>query len=314
MAGMSERRVSVPIAVAVGLVLLTVALTVVWQFLVARGVGALAAGFSAIHWVLIVFGSLAFIAIITATILQAGWLVREIRLNQRQKNFLDAVTHELHTPLTSLRLYLDTLRGHELDGARREEFLDIMADDLGQLQRTIEQLLSAAQSEPRRALRQPVDLTRLLRECAGEARERHALEEGALTLDVPAHARVRGDAEQLRVAFRNLIDNAVRYAGARTRVDIRARALGGRKLEIAVADQGVGIPAGAHGRLFTRFARLSQEAVRSTRGLGLGLYIVRNVVRAHGGSVRAESEGEGRGSRFVVVLPGQLDEYAHPAR
>src|SRR5262249_4274666 len=152
-------------------------------------------------------------------------------------------------------------------------------------------ILSAAHSEPRRAQRERVDLRRLLEECAAETRERHDLGPEELALDVPSGARVRGDAEQLRGAFRNLPENAVRYAGERVRVDVRVRALTPRRLEIEVADQGVGLPAHAQGTLFGRFQRLSHGAVRSTRGLGLGLFIVRNVVRAHRGSVRAESEG-----------------------
>jgi len=310
---MSERRTSVPIALAVGLVVITLVLTVGWQILVTREFRALVDGFTWVHWILAIFGSLLFSAIISATIVQAYWLVREIRLNQRQKNFLDAVTHELHTPLASLRLYVDTLRGHRLDEAQRGEFLEIMSLDLERLQRTIDQILSAANAEARRAHRQRVDLGLLLGECAAETRERHELSADELVLDVPHGARVRGDVEQLRVAFRNLLENAVRYAGQRVRVDVRVRALSSRRIEIEVADQGVGIPLHAQTTIFGRFQRLSQGAVRSTRGLGLGLFIVRNVVRAHRGSVRAESEGEGKGSRFLVTLPGYLDERSHPA-
>jgi signal transduction histidine kinase len=108
------------------------------------------------------------------------------------------------------------------------------------------------------------------------------------------------------VLFRNLIENAIRYAGEKVQVDLSVRARSPRKLEIEVADQGVGIPESALGRVFLRFQRISHEAVHSPVGLGLGLYIVRNIVRAHGGEIRAESEGEGRGSRFIVTLPGQL--------
>jgi signal transduction histidine kinase len=310
---MQERRTSVPIALAVGLVVITLALTVGWQILVTREFRALVDGFTWVHWILVILGSLLFSAIISATIVQAYWLVREIRLNQRQKNFLDAVTHELHTPLASLRLYVDTLRGHRLDEARRGEFLAIMADDLERLQGTIDQLLAAAHTEARRPQRERIDLSRLLEECAAETRERHDLSPGELVLDVPPGARVRGDPLQLRVAFRNLLDNAARYAGESVRIDVRVRPLSARRLEIEIADQGVGIPAQAQTTIFGRFQRLSQGAVRSTRGLGLGLFIVRNIVRAHRGSVRAESEGEGKGSRFLVELPGHLDDHAHPA-
>jgi len=299
---MRHPRVSLPIVLTSGLVAITIALTVGWEILVTREFRALAEGFAAIHWVLVTLGSLFFVLIITVAILQATWLVSEIRTNQRQRNFIDAVTHELYTPLASLRLYLDTLRGQALDETRRQEFLDIMTEDLERLQRTINQILQAAQTEVRRSRGESVDLGALLRDCIGEARDRYGLEDNSVRLELPGRAWVRGDIEQLRVAFRNLIENAIRYAGPKIDVDVRVRS-SGRKLEVEVEDQGPGIPPNALGRIFQRFQRLSQDTVRATRGLGLGLYIVRNVVRAHGGSVRAESEGEGKGSRFIVTLP-----------
>ena len=311
--GVRTPRVSVPITLTAAVVAITIALTVGWQILVARESGALVEGFRTVHWVLVIVGSLFFALIITAAILQAALLVREIRNNQRQQNFIDAVTHELHTPLASLQLYLDTLREQTLDEQRREEFLDIMSVDLARLQGTIDQILSAARSEVRHSRREWVNIGALLRECVEEARERHELGEHDIHLDVPAGASVRGDAEQLRLAFRNLIENAVRYGGEKHQIEVLVRPRSARKLEVEVSDRGVGMPESALRRVFLRFQRLSHEGVFGSRGLGLGLYIVRNVVRAHGGSIRAESEGLGTGSRFVMTLPGQLDGHAHPA-
>ncbi len=304
---MRAPRVSVPIGLTFAVVTLAVALTVAWQILVVRHAEQL----SAAHWSLVIGGSIFFAVIITTAILQAVWLVGEIRTNQRQRDFIDAVTHELHTPLASLQLYLDTLRDQELPPAARAEFLEIMGDDLSRLRRTIDQILSAARTEVRRG-RRAFDLSGLLRECALDAIERHKLDPASIRLALPGHARVRGDVDQLRIAFKNLLDNAVRYRGGRLEVSLALRALPGRKLEIEVADRGIGIAPSALGRLFQRFQRLSTDAI-GQRGLGLGLFIVRNIVRAHGGSVRAESEGQGQGSRFLITLPGQLDETAHPA-
>ena len=292
------------------LVAMTIALTVGWQILVTREFDALLEGFGAVHWVLVSVGSLFFVLIITAAILQAVWLVREIRTTQRQQNFLDAVTHELHTPLASLRLYVDTFSRKDLSAEQRTEFLQMMSEDLERLQRTIDQVLHAARSERRRP--ESIDLLELLRECVEEARQQHSLPASAFVLKLPAAARVKGDPEQLRVAFRNLIDNAIRYTDDEVSIDIAVRSPSPRRLEVCVADQGIGLGPSALGRVFERFQRISQEGLTAS-GLGLGLYIVRNVVRAHGGSVRAESEGEGEGSRFIVTLPGSSDEYAHTA-
>jgi len=310
---MRAARVSIPIALTASIVAVTIALTVGWQILVAREFEAFAAGFTPVHWLLVILGSLFFALIITVLILQAVWLVREIRSNQRQQTFMDAVTHELHTPLASLQLYLDTLRGRRLPDARRDEFLEIMGEDLERLQRTVDQIIQAARTDLRRVPRESVDVASLLFACAEDARERHGLEKDAVIVSVPESARVRGDAEQLRVAFRNLLDNAVRYAGGKVHIEVWVRPVSARRLEIVFADRGLGIPASALDRVFQRFQRLPQEAVRAVHGLGLGLAIVRNVARAHGGKVRAESDGEGKGSRFILTLPGHVDERANPA-
>jgi two-component system, OmpR family, sensor histidine kinase SenX3 len=309
---MRSPRISVPITLTAALATMTTALYVAWQILVAREISALTNGFSAFHWVLVIVGTAFFSMIVAWMILQAVWLVREIRTNQRQQNFLDAVTHELHTPLASLQLYLDTLRVKDIDSARRDEFLAVMAEDLNRLRHTIDQILSAARFDSHKSWRNWVDLVPLLLDCVEDARVRHGFASEAVQLDVPAGAQVRGDPAQLRVAFRNLIDNAVRYAGEKLRLDIRVRAHSGRKLEIDFADHGVGITPFELSTMFQRFKRFPRDGFAS-RGLGLGLYIVRNIVRSHGGSVRVESEGVGAGSRFIVILPGQLDGYAHPA-
>ena len=308
---MRAARVSIPIALTAGIVAITIALTVGWQILVARESEAFAVGFTPIHWVLIVLGSLFFALIITVLILQAVWLVREIRSNQRQQNFMDLVTHELHTPLASLQLYLDTLRARNLPDDRRDEFLAVMAEDLHRLQQTIDQIIQAARADAPRARRHTLDLAALLEASAADARERHGLPEEAVLVSVPPSARVRGDAEQLAVAFKNLLDNAVRYAGGEVHVEVSVRPVSTRRLEIEFADRGVGIPASALDRVFQRFQRLPQEAVRAAHGLGLGLAIVRNIARAHGGSARAESDGEGKGSRFILTLPGHVGERAN---
>jgi two-component system, OmpR family, sensor histidine kinase SenX3 len=310
---MRSPRISVPITLTATLATITTALYVGWQILVANQTSVDTHGFSAFQWILVIVGTAFFAMIVAWMILQAVWLVREIRDNQRQQTFLDAVTHELHTPLASLQLYLDTLRVQDLDGAKRDEFMAIMAEDLTRLRRTIDQILAAARSDSRTSWRNWVDLVPLLLDCVEEARVRHGFSADSVQLDVPPGAQVRGDPTQLRVVFRNLIENAVRYAGDKLRLEIRVRACSARKLEIDFSDHGLGIAPFELSTMFQRFKRFPKDGFPS-RGLGLGLYIVRNIVRSHGGSVRAESEGEGSGSRFLVVLPGQLDGYAHPAR
>lgn len=309
---MRSPHISIPITLTAALAVVATALSIVWPVLVAREVAALTGGFSVYLWGLVVVGSLLFAAIVGWMILQLVWLVREIRTNQRQQNFIDAVTHELHTPMASLQLYLDTLRSQTVDPRQRDEFLGIMSEDLARLQRTIDQILHSARSDVRKKWRTWVELVPLLEDCIEDARERHGLGAEAVHLAAPPDAQVRGDATQLRVVFRNLIENAVRYSGEKLRIDITVRPHSARKIEIEVADQGVGIAPFELSKVFQRFQRIPRDGF-SARGLGLGLYIVRNIVRSHGGTVRAESEGAGAGTRFVVVLPGLLHGPAHPA-
>ncbi len=150
-----------------------------------------------------------------------------------------------------------------------------------------------------------VDLVELLRECVAEAEVRHGGQARRLTLRLPQRALVRGEPEQLRVVFRNLLDNALRHAGSTAPVELSLAPAGDGRLEVVVADHGIGIPRRALRRIFLPFHQLGPEA-DSRRGLGLGLSIVQNIIRSHGGSVQARSEGVGHGARFVVRLPGSL--------
>jgi signal transduction histidine kinase len=303
----SRPRISVPITLTSALVAIVVALTIGWEILVAREFRALLHGFTAVHWVLVVVGAVLFSGIIAASILQTVWLVRQIRMGQRQRSFIDAVTHELYTPLASLRLYLETLQGGAGGEARRAEFLGIMAAELDRLERTVGHILQAARSEEAHPRREPVELAPLLESCASDVRERHGLEEKDVCIDGAHGVRVRGNAEELRLAFRNLLENAVRCSVDEVRVDVKVRLPKRRWVEVEIVDHGIGIPASEWERIFERFQRLTPASVRPRRGLGLGLYVVRSIVRQHKGSVSVIGDGVGKGTRFLLRLPRVRD-------
>jgi signal transduction histidine kinase len=227
-----------------------------------------------------------------------------MRLNQRQRAFLDAVTHEMKTPLASLRLYVDTLVRHDPDVGQRREFLGRMHDDLVRLDETVDQVLSAARSEDsvRRAKREPVALGALLAGCIDEVCERHDLPPQAVRLDVGRGEKVHGNPGELSMIFRNLLENAVKYSDDPVEVQVRVREGGGDRVQIDISDRGIGIPRVELRKIFQRFYRAGRDVQRTASGLGLGLFIVRNLVRRQGGSVVARSEGSGQGSRFVVTL------------
>ena len=301
---MIRRSIGFRVTVGVTLTLLAASLAVGWQLLVVGDLGPVAKGLSTVHWLLLILGTLFFLLLIVGLVLLCIWLVREMRVNQRQQAFLDAVTHEMKTPLASLRLFVDTLGRHDPPAERRHEFLERMGEDLDRLDRTVNQVLAAARAEaraePRRIDR--TELPALLASCIAEIRSRHSLPEQALRLETHGLVRVRGDAAELGMVFRNLLENAVQYSQGPVDVQFAVRGPEDGKVLVEIADRGIGIPRRELRRIFERFYRAGRDVQRQVAGLGLGLYIVRSLVRRQGGRVVARSEGEGQGSRFVVTL------------
>ena len=254
----------------------------------------------------LVLGALAFALIIAGIIVYTVFLVRELRRNEQQDSFLNAVTHELKTPIASIRLYLETLQARELSETQRQEFYKVMLDDTARLQHTVEQVLRAGVASQRRKLshRAPVDLGALAVECVDTARRRHHLPGEAMAMAgaAPQSLMVEGDADELRTAIGNLLDNAVKYSAKGVLVSVELASPTPDTVWVRMRDRGVGIPRRQLRRIFNRFHRFQTRGF-SVKGTGLGLYIVRSVARHHGGRVFAESEGEGRGSTFTLELP-----------
>jgi signal transduction histidine kinase len=290
----------------------SVAFFIVLGACLTAGAVALNVGWIIINWReawLLILGVLAFTLIITGVVMNTIFLVREIRRNERHDAFINAVTHELKTPVASIRLYLQTLQTREIDAAKRQEFYGVMVEDTDRLLGTIEQVLRAGRvgARLRHARRVPVDLSRIVRDCLALARTRHHLPEDALSyreaLLNGSSPRLLGDEEELKAAVSNLVDNAVKYSGAEVRVAVELEQPEAAQARLRVHDQGVGIAAGELKRIFRRFYRSPGAIAVRVKGTGLGLFIVRSVIKRHGGKVFAESEGPGRGSTFTVQLP-----------
>jgi two-component system sensor histidine kinase SenX3 len=268
-----------------------------------------------IYWIVItekqivelLVGILLFALIIAGIIVYTVFLVMEIHRNEEHDTFINAVTHELKTPLASIRLYLDTLKTRPVADAQRQQFYDVMLADVDRLRHTVDQVLKAGvvREKQRAAIRTPLDMGLLARECVDLAVTRHHLQPGAIALE--AHdggsLLVRGDAEELRTVITNLLDNAVKYSSGDVRVTVSLAAPAPDTIWVRVQDRGVGIPRKQLKRIFNRFYRVQARGIRQVKGTGLGLYIVRTIARAHGGRVFAQSEGEGRGATFTVELP-----------
>ncbi|MBM3820831.1 MAG: HAMP domain-containing histidine kinase [Acidimicrobiia bacterium] len=255
----------------------------------------------------LVLGIITFALIIAGLIVYTVFLVLEIKRNEDHDTFINAVTHELKTPIASMRLYLQTLQSREVDDERRRQFYDIMLADADRLHRTVEQVLKAGAvaQKPKIVARTPVDMAALSGECVRLAHVRHHLPEHAVALEAHAGSPliVSGDAEELRTVITNLLDNAVKYSGEQVRVTVSVAAPSPDTVWVRVQDRGVGIPRKQLKRIFNRFYRVQARGLKQIKGTGLGLYIVRAIARAHGGRVFAQSEGEGRGATFTLELP-----------
>jgi two-component system phosphate regulon sensor histidine kinase PhoR len=300
----ARRSIGFPLTIGIVLVLLVLALAVGWQILVVTDAGSVARGLNTLDWILLVLGAVFFLLVIAGLVWLCAWLVREMRLNQSQRAFLDAVTHEMKTPLASLRLYLDTIARHDPDPERRGEFLGHMRGDVERLDHTVEQVLAAARAEEpgRRARREAVRLVEVLEDSTERIRRQHGLPLEAVRIQPGPDACVYADARELAVVFRNLLENAVKYSMDPVEVRVAVRAVGDGRVQVEISDRGIGIPPGELRKIFRRFYRAGREVRRTAAGLGLGLFIVRSLVRRQGGRVEARSEGRDEGSRFLVTL------------
>lgn len=260
------------------------------------------------HPAFLVLGIVLFILMISGMVVNTIFLVREIRRNERQESFLNAVTHELKTPIASVRLYLETLKRVPVDEEQRQEFYNRMLEDNDRLLATVEQILRAGEISHRKANTKglPIDMRALVQSTLQQTLRRHHLQDDAIQLqDNSANLplTVIGHADDLQNALLNVFDNAVKYSpsGVAIRAEInRPRA---DRMNIRITDKGIGIPPAMLTRIFERFYRVTGRDAAKVKGTGLGLFIVRAIARRHGGNATAQSFGMGKGTTITLELP-----------
>jgi signal transduction histidine kinase len=229
-------------------------------------------------------------------------------LRRRQENFLMAVTHELKTPLASVSLYLDTLQSDKIPSANKQAVIPRMRQDLKRLEHLVDDILEAGRFETGefKPNRQRVDLGALLNSAADQFVEYSGSVSVQLTRDIAPEVWVNVDAPIIGRAISAVLDNAVKYSGSNAaKIEVSLRRQLNRAV-ITIRDEGMGIPANELGSIFDRFYRVGNELTRARCGTGLGLYLSREMIRAHGGDIVARSEGANQGAEFVITLP--LDE------
>src|SRR5882724_7895584 len=271
---------------------------------------AVGSGWIILNWrfdLKVIFGIIFFGAIAAGMILNTIFLVREIRRNEQHDSFINAVTHELKTPIASIRLYLQTLEHRDVDEPQRREFYRLMLEDADRLLGTVEQVLKAGEARHKRERRRAeLDFENLVQECIAVARNRYHLEPQALRFESGSNGVspiVKGDAEELHTAVSNVLDNAVKYSTSGVNVAVHLAMPDEKHIVLSVQDQGAGIPERELKRIFRRFYRVRTRALRGVKGTGLGLFIVRAITSKHGGRVFAQSQGEGKGTTVVIKLP-----------
>lgn len=266
-----------------------------------------------VGWVLLGWrsGILLFLSIVLLALIIAGlvvfttFLVREIRRNEQKDAFINAVTHELKTPVASIKLYVETLKTRTVDQNKRNEFYDIILSDSNRLLGSIEQILRTGRvgSSSRKPHLAPMRLDELVTECVARARILHSIPPESLQYEPGPALPILGDYDEVHAAVSNLIDNAVKYSGTELGIEVAAYASTGRFAEVRVKDRGAGIAGPELKRIFKRFYRIHNPLSTRVKGTGLGLYIVRSVAKRHGGRAWAESGGPGQGSTFTLQFP-----------
>jgi signal transduction histidine kinase len=283
-------------------------------FFIALGAGLISVilllyvGWVLLQWrrgILLFLGVLLLAMVISGVVLNTAFLVREIRRNEQHDAFINAVTHELKTPVAAIRLYLETLQTRAVDETKRKEFYGIMLQESDRLLTTIEQVLHTGRmgAASRKPNLLPIDLGGVVAECLARARTLHPIRPEALEYHPGPPVTVLGDLDEVRAAILNLIENAVKYSGSDVKITVETSNLDGKYVSLRVRDEGAGIPRTELKRIFKRFYRVPGSLAARVKGIGLGLYIVRSVAKRHGGRAWAESEGPGRGSTFVLQFP-----------
>lgn len=293
-----------PIFLAVIMIVLIVGLTVAWVIL--NVFGAVTNERPALYWTLLAVGSVMFALVLTGVIVYLVWSIQQIDLNRRQSNFLDAVTHELKSPIASLKLYLQTLNRRSLPDEQRSQFYSSMMEDVERLDRTISQLLEVAKLQQDRSLQDKPEWIRvdeIVDKISQKLCDEHAFDPNDLQLDVPPCElnALRSDVE---ILVRNLLDNAIKYAGSPPKVSIIGTVSRDEKeLRLVFQDNGNGIPRHLRRAIFKRFYRVGDELERSKPGTGLGLFLVRSFVKRMRGSIHVDDSTKQQGSKFVVQIP-----------
>ena len=297
-----RRSLRLPIILAVAMILLLIGVTVGWILLTAMQLKSDAT--QTVTWVtLLSVGTASLVLVVVGTVIYLVLSIKAINVSRSQSNFMDSVTHELKSPIASLKLYLQTLDRRAVSDEQRESFYRFMLEDVERLDHLINHVLNAARVErtSKEDSAEVVNLTLLLHESAEAVCTRYRVSDHTIQLDL-APCWVAANHVDMDLVFRNLLDNAVKYAGEPPEVQVTLRHKKSGKAVVTIRDNGAGIPKNFRNKIFARFVRLGSELQRKKPGTGLGLYIVRTLVAKWKGQVKVRESDSDSGTVFEVEL------------
>lgn len=302
-----EPRRSLGWPITLGVVLISSIITLGVGWVLVSISAALGSQNAAFYWALLAVGVSLLILVLVGVIIYFALAVKAIALSQRQSNFIDSVTHELKSPLASLKLYLQTLIRRTVPPAEQSDFHRFMLQDVERLDTLIDHLLDAAKTMHRPALSiaEATRIVPVLKEAAIRVADRHNVQHDCIVINVEKELEdvfVQGREADIEIVFRNLIDNAVKYSLPEPHVDTTVEVTKKSRVLVRVADNGPGIPLADRGQVFRRFVRLGSELERATPGTGLGLYLVKSIVKQLRGRVFVKGHLTKRGTIIEVDL------------
>jgi len=227
-------------------------------------------------------------------------IIKELKLTERQKNFLLSVTHELKTPLAANKLYLQTVLKRDLNKDQVNELVGKAVSENGRLENMIDNILNASRIESNvlRLNKEDLDLVKLMQLVA--ERMGSIYPQARIVFDLPESKQITADRFMLETVLVNLIENAVKYAGTSPEITLYLHE-NGNQCEFGVQDNGPGVEIAYRKEIFSKFYRTGSEETRTQKGSGLGLYIVDQLIRLHGGTIVC-GEGKNGGADFKITL------------
>ncbi len=228
----------------------------------------------------------------------------QLRIRKLYDNFISNVTHELKSPLSSIQLYLETLKQRDVPPEKQKEFLEIMMKDADRLQRLINSILEISAQEKKKTL-QNIEVFRadlFLKVLVEESFEKFRVKKDNYSITGEAPCEIAAVKDSLKIVFDNLVDNALKYSPDKIDINVKLDCSSNR-LVIDFSDSGIGIPLSEKKKIFNKFYRINNRKIPNVKGTGLGLYQVKQIIKLHGGKINLINDNHTSGAAFRIELP-----------